>query len=65
MKLLHAKQYAMAEQFEDRAPQLDDEERRSIIRSIEPGTPSLENSVFVMLGAIATVVTFLYGLGLL
>ena len=44
---------------------LDDEERRSIIRSIEPGKPSLESSFFVVLGALATILAFLYGIGLL
>ena len=32
-------------------------------RSIEPGTPRLENVFFVLLGALLTVFAFLRGLG--
>jgi hypothetical protein len=43
----------------------DEDDRVEIDRSVEPGSPSLENALFVALGALLAIATIARGLGLL
>lgn len=43
----------------------DRSEPEAIDRRVEPGSPSLENAIFVALGALLALGTIAFGLGLL
>lgn len=38
---------------------------REVDRTVEPGSPTLEHALFVLLGAIATLAVFLHAVGVL
>lgn len=55
----------MASDVDESNGRIDEESPPSRDRPIEPGSPRLEHVVFVVLGALGTVLTFMYGLNLL